>query len=225
MSSNPPVAPTPLPAIPWYKSPVQVAQVVSLIAGLSMLFPKVAAQFGWTSNDAIQAWVESVFGAIGILITTGSVLANVIGIHFRARSKIQPLAFTQKGADEHPTAPVAPPKQGGYARVGLLALIAALAGCASLGLATPKGFDQQLAEAYGVHTAVVSATATALSAGSISEADAVAIQGMEQNARALLDAAHAAETAGNTAGASSNLALATTALTALQAYINSHGSK
>lgn len=99
-----------------------------------------------------------------------------------------------------------------------------LVACGALGLATPKGFDQQLANAYGIHTAVVSATTTALTAGSITSQDAQTMQGMEQNARTLLDSAKAAETAGNTAGAQQNLALAISALTALQSYLNNHGS-
>lgn len=106
-----------------------------------------------------------------------------------------------------------------------LTLCAALAGCSAFGLTSPKGFDQSLAEAYGVHTAVVQATANALNAGSISVADAKAVRGLEQNARALLDTAKAAETAGDAAGAQKNLALAMTALTALQSYVNSHGGK
>lgn len=105
-----------------------------------------------------------------------------------------------------------------------LAAICLLTACASVGLPTPKGFDQQLAAAYGVHTSVVQATTTALTTGAISVNDAEAVQGMEKNARALLDTAKAAETAGNTAGASSELALATSALTALQTYLNAHGS-
>jgi hypothetical protein len=102
----------------------------------------------------------------------------------------------------------------------LLCLI--LIGCKSLGLAQPQGFDQQLANAYGVHTAVVQATATALTAGSITPADAVAVQSMEKNARSLLDSAKAVEQV-NPAGAQQNLTLALSALTALQTYLNTHG--
>jgi len=107
----------------------------------------------------------------------------------------------------------------------LVAICLTLTGCQALGLPTPQGFDQQLAQAYGIHTAVVSATATALTAGSISAADAQSVQGLEQNARTILDTAKTAETAGDTAGAQKDLALAMTALTALQTYLNTHGSK
>ena len=105
----------------------------------------------------------------------------------------------------------------------LAPLILLCAACASLGLATPKGFDQQLAQAYGVHTAIVSATATAITTGVITSAEAQAIQAQALSARSILDAAKAAETAGNTAGASNNLALALTALTAIQGYLNNQG--
>ncbi len=105
-----------------------------------------------------------------------------------------------------------------------LLLILSLSACAALGQPTPKGFDQQLAEAYSVHTAVTQATTVALTAGSISVNDVTAVKGLVLNSRQLLDSALAAETAGNTAGASSELALALSALTALQTYLNTHGS-
>lgn len=105
-----------------------------------------------------------------------------------------------------------------------LSLTLFLCACSSLGLTAPQSFDERLANAYGVHTAVVQATTVALSTGSISVADAQAVHGMEQNARALLDSAHAIEQS-NPAGASTNLGLALSALTALQTYLNTHGGK
>lgn len=110
-------------------------------------------------------------------------------------------------------------------RLLLAGLVAVLTACASLGLATPKGFDQQLAQAYGTHTAVVSATATALGAGSITSDEAIAVQKQALSVREVLDAAKAAETMGNTAGASNDLSLALTGLTALQSYLNAQGKK
>lgn len=104
-----------------------------------------------------------------------------------------------------------------------LPLAVLFSGCNSLGLATPKGFDQQLAQAYGVHTAVISATATALMAGTITSAEAQAVQVQALNARTILDTAKAAENIGNTAGAANNLTLAVTALTAIQSYLNNQG--
>ncbi len=100
-----------------------------------------------------------------------------------------------------------------------------IVGCTALGLATPKGFDQQLAQAYSIHTAVVSAATTAVTSGAITVPEATEVQKQALSSRMILDAAKQAETAGNTSGAASDLALATAALTALQTFLNSHGAK
>jgi len=110
-------------------------------------------------------------------------------------------------------------------RLPLSLILILLCSCSSFGLTTPKGFDQQLANAYGIHTAVMSATTTALNAGSISSADAEHVQSIASTSRTLLDSAKTAETAGDAAGAQKNLALAMSALQALQTYLNAHGSK
>lgn len=96
-----------------------------------------------------------------------------------------------------------------------------LLGCQSLGLAPATSFDTRLANGYGVYTAVNQATTTAVESGTISAADAVAVQGMQKNSRALLDTARALEST-NPTGASSNLTLAVSALTAIQSYLNQH---
>lgn len=107
----------------------------------------------------------------------------------------------------------------------VLVMVSLLGACGSLGLAVPKSFDQQLAEAYGTHTAVLRATTTAVTAGSLSLADGEAINKMATESRGVLDAAKAAENSGDMAGAQNKLGLALTALTALQGYLNSHGGK
>jgi hypothetical protein len=106
----------------------------------------------------------------------------------------------------------------------LALLLPGFVGCASLGLATPSSFDEKLANAYGVHTAVVSATATALSAGTITSAEASQVQTQERSARAMLDTAKSIEQT-NPTGASNDLTLAVTALTALQTYLNNQKGK
>lgn len=112
-----------------------------------------------------------------------------------------------------------------HLRLPLTLTLVLLCSCSWLGLTTPKTFDQQLANAYGVHTAVISATTTALNAGSLSSADAIQVQTIATTSRRLLDTAKAAEIAGDTAGAQKNLVLAMSALQALQTYLNTHGSK
>ena len=102
-----------------------------------------------------------------------------------------------------------------------VALLALLAACAALGLAQPKSFDEQLANAYGVHTAIASAAATAVSTGAITAAEGNAIETQVIASRELLDAAKVAEQV-NPSGAQTDLTLATSALTALQTYLNAH---
>lgn len=107
----------------------------------------------------------------------------------------------------------------------LVLSILMLSGCASLGLPAPKGFEQQLGEAYGIHTAVLQTIAIGTGNGQLSSTDAASINGIAVNARVLLDSAKSIEMAGDTAGAQSKLAMATSLLTQLQTYLNSHVSK
>ena len=96
-----------------------------------------------------------------------------------------------------------------------------LVGCAALGLSSPSSFDEQLAQAYGVHTAVASSLATAVTTGAVSVPTAVKLQAQIESARGLLDAARLAEQANNASVAQNDLTLATNALSALQTYLNS----
>jgi hypothetical protein len=105
-----------------------------------------------------------------------------------------------------------------------LPVLLLLSGCAALGLATPKGFDQQLAEAYGVHTAVLTASTVALSTGAISSTEATQVNTQALSARTLLDTAKSIEKS-NPNGASTDLTLAISALGALQSYLNSRTGK
>jgi hypothetical protein len=82
-------------AAPWYTSSVQIAQVVTAVSALVAIFPKIASTFGLTSLDKIQATVTAVFGTIAFL-------APIIGIAYRAVSKLQPLTLTKGSAEAHP---------------------------------------------------------------------------------------------------------------------------
>jgi len=103
---------------------------------------------------------------------------------------------------------------------GLVILMVSLLsiGCSSLGLAPATNFDTRLANAYGVYTAVNQATTTALQNGTLSVDDAMAVQGMQKNARTLLDTAKSLEQS-NPSGAQSNLTLALSALIGMQSYM------
>ncbi len=104
----------------------------------------------------------------------------------------------------------------------LLAFLIVLTGCQSVEPA--KTFGQQLAYAEGIHTAILDATNSSLSAGTISSADAETIAKGADGAQTLLEASKAAYEAGDTAGANAKLATALTALQALQDYLRSHRS-
>jgi hypothetical protein len=78
--------------IPWYKSPVQIAQVTTAVSAFIALFPRVGIMLGLTSPTAINDAVTIVFGLIGIL-------APIVGSVFRAKSNVQPLTLTQASAD------------------------------------------------------------------------------------------------------------------------------
>jgi hypothetical protein len=67
---------------------------------------------------------------------------------------------------------------------------------------------------------VVQAATVAVTNHTITSTEAAQVQTQALSSRALLDAAKAAETAGNTAGANSDLVLATAALGALQQFLN-----
>ena len=94
-----------------------------------------------------------------------------------------------------------------------------LAGCASLGLAPASTFDQRLAYAVSQNAAVRTAAANALDAGDIQLADAQSVLKLTDEARTLLDAARVAAGAGDLSTAEARVALATTILVKLQAYL------
>lgn len=108
------------------------------------------------------------------------------------------------------------------ARYSAFLLLLTLVGCASLGLAPAQSFDQKLAYAYGTHTAVLQAAASAVTAKTLSPSDGEQVLKLADESRALLDAAKAA---GDTATGGNKLALATTILTQLQTYLNARGVK
>jgi hypothetical protein len=107
----------------------------------------------------------------------------------------------------------------------LFAFALVLTGCAGLGNEPAQTFNQKLAYAYGTHTAILQAATSSLEAGTISAANASDILKQADNAKLVLDTARQAFDAGDSAGANSKLAVAVTALGALQDYLRAHGSK
>lgn len=97
-----------------------------------------------------------------------------------------------------------------------------LSACGSLFLA-PKSVTEKVAAAYITHTAVINATTNALNAGDITSQDAEHVLKLATDSRQVLDAAAAALQAGDTKTAEAKVALATTVLLELQAYLREHG--
>jgi hypothetical protein len=96
-----------------------------------------------------------------------------------------------------------------------LPLVLGLVACQSL------SFQEQLAAAYGTYTTVERAADQAYVSGSLPKAQALQAQALAKQVRPFLDAAQAASTSGDSTGASQDLELATTALGALQRYVDS----
>jgi predicted lipid-binding transport protein (Tim44 family) len=82
-------------AVPWYQSKVQISQVAALVSAGVALSPKLGKLIGVNTPAEAMIWVETVFGFIALV-------APILGTIWRAKSKLQPLTFTQAAADVHP---------------------------------------------------------------------------------------------------------------------------
>lgn len=89
-------------ALPFYKSPVYMGAVVTILSTLASLAPKTFAALGLTSPGAISHTVDIVFQLIALV-------AAAFTAYKRSQSPIQPLTLTQAGADVHPGGVVPPP--------------------------------------------------------------------------------------------------------------------
>ncbi len=106
----------------------------------------------------------------------------------------------------------------------LAAVVLGLAGCASLGLATPQTLDQRLAYGYAGVTAALNTITTAVEAGQLTSEQATTANQMVINVKVGLDTARSLE-ATNATSAQNDLQLALTALTAVQTYLTAQGVK
>jgi|SRR5580693_4982404 hypothetical protein len=103
MNAQPPVAPTPAPvtagALPWYRSPVYIGAVTTVLSTLLSLSPKAATAIGLNTPGSVSSAVEAVFQIVALG-------AGIFTALKRQTSASQPLTLTQKGADTN-TATVA----------------------------------------------------------------------------------------------------------------------
>ena len=105
----------------------------------------------------------------------------------------------------------------------LLALLTLLSGCSVFSPA--KSFDTQLAYAYGTHTAVLTAAASAVEHGTLSSADAAEVLQVADDAKVLLDSAKVAAGVGDLTTAEGKLALATNLMQQLLDFLNARVPK
>lgn len=207
-----------MPAIPWYRSPVYVALLVSIVTQV----------LKWTGLSEQVAAAE-VATTIDNVLQLVALTAAGYAAWKRQTSEIQPLTL-RKGPE-----PEAPPAggQGGFVRPALFGLLLALGavsaatlpGCQSAGLEAPQSIDQRLAYAYGTHTAILDAAAAGVEQGRLSAEDGERVLDLADESRLTLDAARVALTAGDVSTAEGRLVLALGVLTQLQTYLNARGVK
>lgn len=106
--------------------------------------------------------------------------------------------------------------------VSLSVIVVLMLGCAQLGLQPAQTFDQKLAYAYGIHTAVLDTASGELSTRQLTAKDGDNILRLADQARTLLDSAKVLSVT-DVASATGKLTLATSILTELQTYLRSKG--
>lgn len=204
--------------IPWYRSPVFTAGLTAFALQLSSMFD------GAFFNDLIE-------GKPGAMGRAGAAILTAVVVAVRVMASAQPLALTQGQADAANT--ILPRRQAGFARPLALALLIGTAvvatpflqGCEALGIQPAKSFNQRYAYALSQTSALRVSATQALQAKSISTADAEYVLKLTDESRKLLDNAQLVVNAGEFAKGQTQLELATTILTQLQAYLTKRTSK
>jgi hypothetical protein len=94
-----------------------------------------------------------------------------------------------------------------------------LAACGGLGLQPAQSFQDRVAYALGVHTAVLQSATSAVNFGDITTEEARSLLELSDRARNLIDVARTVHAAGDIEGANQRLALALTVLQEIQNYL------
>lgn len=164
-------------AIPWYKSPVYVGAVVSIISQVLVLLG-LGDKF---APEEIAKYVDAGFQILALA-------AVGYAAWKRQRSSVQPLTLTKAGA-------ATKLGQVGFARPGLLALIAcsliamvAMNGCPGFA-PKPESFNEKMAWSIASVTFVRETATSFLAADKITADEAQTLQDRANNARTVLDAA------------------------------------
>lgn len=103
--------------------------------------------------------------------------------------------------------------------IGLISTVSFMPSCAQIGLAPAQSVEQQIAYGYTTLASVRSTTADLLTAKTIKVDDAKMVQGMADQARAALDLARVAVSAGIPKDAQSALTLANSVLSQINTYL------
>lgn len=116
MNAQPSVPPMPAPvtagAIPFYKSPIYLSAMGTVLGALTTLYPKVAATLGINTTAGATAFIELV-GAVMTLAGGG-----IIWI-IRQVSKLQPVTLTAKAAAAAPATIAVVQTQQAMANAGI----------------------------------------------------------------------------------------------------------
>lgn len=200
------------PTLPWYKSAIIRQQIVQLIvAGLALV--------GITTDVDWNTTVEAVFAGIAAVVAVWTVFTRLFkpapNITAAAAEEEKRLVTTGKI-----------PKQGGFARPLMLAVLLGVAvpgvlivaGCQSLGMAQPQGYDQKVAYTRGQLTAFVNATAASVETGQLDKEDGRRVLNMAKEAREFMDAGDVAFAAGDLSTAEGRVALAIGILAQLKTF-------
>lgn len=199
----------------WQENGTKVLGSVTAVLGtLASLI--AAGAFKELLTPAAIGWLN-IFVSLATAATGGATLAR--GFNNSAQAKVAQAMETAINT--------APPKQGGFVRMMMLATLLAVGipimtvmhGCAQIGLAQPASFDQRLAYAVSQNAAVRDAAASALEAGDIAVDDAKRVLKITDEVRTALDAARMASGTGDVSTAEGRLQLATALLVELQKYL------
>lgn len=157
-----------------------------LLVALGSLLALVATKLGFTFDDAFYAQLVD---AVLMLLIAGSTL---YAAWMRARKANPPITGAAIAATQEREIQEKLEREGGFARVGLLAGVAVLGllgACAFLGVPTAKSFNERLAVGYSTVTTVRQTATTLVQDDVISPNDAANVQQQADNARAGLDIA------------------------------------
>ena len=107
----------------------------------------------------------------------------------------------------------------------LVIILAFLAGCAQLGAPAPTSVGQSIYYAQSTEIALMQSLDNAVLAGTVNKGQATQAQSLISQIDVTLTAARAANLAGNTAQAQSQLAAANAMILQLQSYLAAQGVK